>query len=350
MEKNISNVQELLIKLNEIKVILEIGTNDRIGYENYNYDERKKIEKMISKLTRNTANYKDKDEKTPLMICIEKRLFGLAKKILEKEPFIGALDDRRENILMKLCDNKYQHLKENKESVNIKIELVKEIVKRINLEERNIDGMTALDIAEDSSPYIEEEIIDIILEEINNKFDLNQLKKLLDKTEENYLFRACRLYNIKIIKEILEKDMSIDIDQKDNEGKTALMSFCLNANNINKLNLEIAKIFINDRKADINVKDNESKSVLIHACDTGHLEIVKLLIEKGADINHKDKLGLNALVYAAVRANNDSIVKILLENKIELVADSKHRNIWNWAIENNKKEILEIIRKNYEHY
>jgi len=37
MEKNISNVQELLIKLNEIKVILEIGTNDRIGYENYNY-------------------------------------------------------------------------------------------------------------------------------------------------------------------------------------------------------------------------------------------------------------------------------------------------------------------------
>ena len=50
------------------------------------------------------------------------------------------------------------------------------------------------------------------------------------------------------------------------------------------------------------------------ASDNNNAEVVKILIENGADINAPDYLGKIPLHYAASDNNNAEVVKILIEN------------------------------------
>lgn len=56
--------------------------------------------------------------------------------------------------------------------------------------------------------------------------------------------------------------------------------------------------------ADINFKDKENYTALIYAAQLGYLEIVKLLVEAGADVNLGDKAHL-PLYYAVLEKNKD---------------------------------------------
>ena len=49
------------------------------------------------------------------------------------------------------------------------------------------------------------------------------------------------------------------------------------------------------------------------ACYFGRTDLVKALLEKGADVNMKDKKGKTALIYATTKGK-DEIVKILKQS------------------------------------
>jgi ankyrin repeat protein len=51
----------------------------------------------------------------------------------------------------------------------------------------------------------------------------------------------------------------------------------------------------------------------------GHTEIVQLLLEKGADVNAKNKYGRTALIYATERGYTE-IVQLLLEKGADVNA------------------------------
>jgi len=53
-------------------------------------------------------------------------------------------------------------------------------------------------------------------------------------------------------------------------------------------------------------------SALILACTNGHIEVVKLLLEKGADVNSRNSDGDTPLIFA-VRCGHAGLVKLLLE-------------------------------------
>ena len=59
--------------------------------------------------------------------------------------------------------------------------------------------------------------------------------------------------------------------------------------------LEIVKLLI-EKKADINAKDCHGDIALIQASSNDHFEVVKLLLNNGADANAQDKDGLTALL------------------------------------------------------
>lgn len=51
--------------------------------------------------------------------------------------------------------------------------------------------------------------------------------------------------------------------------------------------------------AKINVEDDTDMTPLILACSAGHTEVVKLLLTKTNDVNHKTSQGHSSLQYAA---------------------------------------------------
>ena len=75
-----------------------------------------------------------------------------------------------------------------------------------------------------------------------------------------------------------------------NDGWTPLYSAA------NKGYLEIVKLLI-ENGADINKSNNDGWTPLYSAADKGHLEVVKLLIENGADINKSNNNGWFTLLF-----------------------------------------------------
>ena len=72
-------------------------------------------------------------------------------------------------------------------------------------------------------------------------------------------------------------------------------------------------------------RDWLEKAPLHIASKNGRLEIVKLLIEKGAEVNAKTKNGLTALVCAGGTQKHE-IIKVLLENKANVDVQNTSKN------------------------
>lgn len=102
--------------------------------------------------------------------------------------------------------------------------------------------------------------------------------------------------------------------------------------------------YLTDRKEDKNFMQNMCP---IHiAARFGYKEIVKALIENGADINIKGYFGYTAL-HEACRKNNIDIVNILIKNGTDLnIKSGRHGFMPLYlACENNYEEIIDILIK-----
>ena len=102
--------------------------------------------------------------------------------------------------------------------------------------------------------------------------------------------------------------LEADPNSSDSEGVTPLMLACQYGN------IRIATLLLQAR-ANINQQNNNGGTALMYACDseTPHNDLVRLLIQSGADISIKDsELQQTALIVAAQRGHT-SIVQYLLD-------------------------------------
>jgi len=117
------------------------------------------------------------------------------------------------------------------------------------------------------------------------------------------------------------------------EGYTQLLEFMLNCGtdvnavvevpeNINERNtlLHIASMYcqlgvirlVLQRRADINIRDINSKTALHHAAVSGSVEIIKILLDKGMSVNLTDAEDLTPLHLSALCGNLEA-TKVLVE-------------------------------------
>lgn len=101
---------------------------------------------------------------------------------------------------------------------------------------------------------------------------------------------------------ILEHNVDIDA-VSDDRGYSAVMDA------VWKNNLELTKVLIG-RGANLNFISRDGQSVLVLAVGGGNYEICKLLAESGADPDVKDQMGMSALEYANLFGKKD-IAKVL---------------------------------------
>ena len=74
--------------------------------------------------------------------------------------------------------------------------------------------------------------------------------------------------------------------------------------------VEVVKMLLN-KGADVNSKTSDGITALIWATLNGHIEVVKMLIDKGANVNANEGNGMTALIYASDKGYLDVVQSLL---------------------------------------
>lgn len=108
--------------------------------------------------------------------------------------------------------------------------------------------------------------------------------------------------------------------------------------------IDIVKYLI-EKGADVNAKEKYGSTVFIYSGD--NLELIKYFIEvKGFDINSKNKYSMTALMNASYSyRDNVEVVKYLIENGADINAKNKNGyTALDIAVENKFTEIIFILK------
>ena len=134
---------------------------------------------------------------------------------------------------------------------------------------------------------------------------------------------------------------SIDVNLKNDKGFTPLM---IEANRSNP-DLEVIKILLK-RGSNVNEVDTKGKSILLYAVKNKNLELISLLLEKGALPSSKaeDEYYCSPIVQACVDGTKE-IMNLLISKKVDL--NSKCRFDYSCIhafTENNSDENIEYLK------
>lgn len=206
-----------------------------------------------------------------------------------------------------------------------------------------------LDVPKDTKLF-HEFFIDII--NLDNNIDIKILEELINwgKININHasdagqtpIHIACLKQNLDMIKLLLEKGADPTI--KENKGNTALPYAKGNTAIIDLLiskgkfdsndlikscNIDKIKTLIKEQKLDIHYKDEQTGVTAVQLlCLKGDLEIIKILVEKGADFNLKDNKNNTTFHYITSSNNQESAKEIaeLLIKKGEFECNAENND------------------------
>lgn len=135
---------------------------------------------------------------------------------------------------------------------------------------------------------------------------------LEEASDRASLVIAAKDGNLSMAQGLLEKGVSPDV--RDSDGVPALMWASEGGH------IEIVRLLL-DRGADVNAKrTKDGTTILMETAEEGHTDVVNLLLDRGAKVNVKrTKDGITALMEAADKCHAD-IVRLLLDNDAEVNA------------------------------
>ena len=130
---------------------------------------------------------------------------------------------------------------------------------------------------------------------------------ILDSNGSPMLVLAIREKSSKVIG-VLLSDKNIDVDLSNKNGETPLMMASIDGN------LPLVKTLVIDHKAQL---DHISWTPLHYACARGHLDVAQFLIANGAIVDSMS-LGNTTPLMMAVQSGNEKVVKLLLDKAADL--------------------------------
>lgn len=132
-----------------------------------------------------------------------------------------------------------------------------------------------------------------------------------------------------------------DLELCDEHGESVLATAIMKRCDDDIINLLI------ESGSDIHSFDDEGVSILDVSINNGNYNLVKLLFDKGVDINKTSRKSRFTALMAAVCYNEYEILKFLIEKKADLEAqDSSGFTAYTFAKKMRKKKMMEILIEN----
>jgi len=151
------------------------------------------------------------------------------------------------------------------------------------------DGCTILHSIAHGNTTFTVELIDLL---INNGFDINAI----DKHGQTALFLACFRKDSSLADYLLEKGADV------NSGKKTPIYAAASFSSASL----VAKLI--DKGANINDQSSPQKDTPLHyAATEGNIEVIKFLLEQGADTKLTNSLGRTALANASLKNNTEAV-------------------------------------------
>ena len=113
--------------------------------------------------------------------------------------------------------------------------------------------------------------------------------------------------------------------------------------------VQLVKVAI-EEGVDVNTKDSYKKTPIIWVTSKSFtsaddIDIVKVLLENGADVNHKDSFGMTALMFAAYKGDFET-VKLLLDNGADAsIKDKNNKTAIDFAEIENHRIVMSLLRR-----
>ena len=264
----------------------------------------------------------------------------IVEKLLENGANINETDEKGRTLLMLAA------LYNQKDTLNLLIN------KNACIDLQDNEGKNALHHA--AKPYYNttKTIEELHTEKIKNQEIIKKLIDLglpinaQDNAGQTPLILACKHENKEAVN-ILINNNEIEIDLQDNNGKTAIMYATIFQN------FDIIKMLLN-YNANINLLDKENDTPLMYAVMLKNLNILELLLKEKANPNIKNNKGQFPLTYAAKEHHNDiegytQIIKVLLDYGADPRVQDKFKNTaLTYVTRRKNQELINIIKQAIE--
>ena len=139
--------------------------------------------------------------------------------------------------------------------------------------------------------------------------DFNVITRLSQQTPLIIAVLADKVETVKALLTLVEKG-KLDLDRGDRQGRSALFKACGNNSH------EIARLLL-EKGATVDHKDEDGHTALAISSQEGHIECMKLLLEKGAEVNLASTNGVTPVQRAAVNDRPEAI-SLLMAHKADI--------------------------------
>lgn len=226
-------------------------------------------------------------------------------------------------------------------------EIVKLLLERgANVNISNNQGATALIVASHKG---NEKIVELLLAQRDIDIDVFT-------DSGSALFYAVSAGHEKIVKLLLKSGAKVHINKKVGKGFQTIYAYDLTLNpsllflldnTMKRIYIETLKgeksfeYFLNTTHADINIKDNNGNTALFLALEKENIASIKLLLERGVNVNSVNNKGETPLIFAS-KNGLEKVVEFLVNYQdIDVTAKDKDgKNAYNVAKKENIKHLL----------